>query len=574
MLKLVGSAIAVVFLAIVALWFYLSYQPAPDKRAFINGQVLSMDAGNSIAEAVLIDQGRIVAVGNNASIQALIDDATMVTDLAGKTLMPGIVDAHSHFPGTGLVALVADLNSPPIHDVVDMQQLLLRMRHQLDQTPAGKWVIGIGYDDTALTEMRHPTRAELDQISSERPIFLWHISGHLGVVNSAALQLLGYDVDTPNPEGGTIERDPASGELNGLLKETALFHVQALAMDFGLFDAIKIIQHASARYARMGVTTSQSGGVDTRMAQGLALAARLHLVPFRQVVFGLSDSLGQKLLNGSFDAKKLHSDYFKLAAVKLITDGSIQGYTGQLSRPYHSAYHGNAQHRGEAVISPDKLASLVETYHAAGLQLAIHANGDAAIDSVIAAFRAAQARHPRSDPRLILVHAQMARDDQLDAMLELGITPSFFSAHTYYWGDRHRDIFMGPERAARMSPTRSALDRGLRFSVHLDSPVVPMNPMLLVWSTVNRVSSSGAVIGEAQRIEPMQALRAVTIDAAWQVFEEDNRGSLEPGKWADMIVLSGDPLTNPQAINRIEVLETIVGGRSIYRNELAALAQR
>jgi hypothetical protein len=146
----------------------------------------------------------------------------------------------------------------------------------------------------------------------------------------------------------------------------------------------------------------------------------------------------------------------------------------------------------------------------------------------------------------------------------LGISPSFFSAHTYYWGDRHRDIFMGPQRSARMSPARSALDRGMRFSVHLDPPVVPMQPMLMVWSTVNRLSSSGDVIGEAQRVEPMAALRAVTIDAAWQIFQEDNRGSLEPGKWADIITLSASPLRNPLAIRDIEVLETIVGGRTIY----------
>jgi hypothetical protein len=149
----------------------------------------------------------------------------------------------------------------------------------------------------------------------------------------------------------------------------------------------------------------------------------------------------------------------------------------------------------------------------------------------------------------------------------LGISPSFFSAHTYYWGDRHRDIFMGPQRSARMSPARSALDRGMRFSVHLDPPVVPMQPMLMVWSTVNRLSSSGDVIGEAQRVEPMAALRAVTIDAAWQIFQEDNRGSLEPGKWADIIILSASPLRNPLAIKDIEVLETIVGGRTIYQRK-------
>jgi predicted amidohydrolase YtcJ len=161
----------------------------------------------------------------------------------------------------------------------------------------------------------------------------------------------------------------------------------------------------------------------------------------------------------------------------------------------------------------------------------------------------------------------MARDDQLDRMVELGVIPSFFSLHTYYWGDRHREIFMGPERAARMSPARSAMDRGLRFTIHTDAPVVPMEPLRLVWAAVNRRSTSGASIGEAERIPPTQALRAVTIDAAYQHFEEREKGSLEVGKLADLVILDRSPLENPEQIDRIRVLETIVGGRSAYRAE-------
>ena len=565
MFKIIGGILGVIALAALMLWFYIGYERAPDKRAFINGQVLTMDADDSIVEALFIDEGRVVAVGSNDMIQGLVDSDTIVTDLEGKTLMPGIIDAHGHFPGTGLEALAANVNSPPIGDTSTIEQMMARLTQQLPQTPKGKWVIGIGYDDTALAEKRHPTRAELDQVSSERPIFLWHISGHMAVLNSKALELVGYDASTPDPEGGLIGRDPDSGELNGLLQEMAMFEVQRVAMDFGVMDFLEMVKYASAEYASVGVTTSQSGGSDGRMAQGLAMASSLKLVPFRQVVFPIYTDLGPKVLDGSFDPEELNSDRFDVGAVKIIADGSIQGYTGYLSAPYHVPYHGDAEYRGHPVVAREELFELVENYHSAGIQLAIHANGDAAIDNVIDAFRAAQQSHPNKDPRLILIHSQMAREDQLDDMQELGITPSFFSAHTYYWGDRHRDIFMGPERAARMSPTRSALDRGMRFSVHLDSPVVPMQPMLMVWSTVNRISSGGAVIGAAQRIEPMQALRAVTIDAAWQVFQEDNRGSLEPGKWADVIILSADPLVDPLAIRDIQVLETIVGGRSIYQ---------
>jgi hypothetical protein len=566
--KIIGGIVAVLAVTLLALWAYISYQSPPQKRAFIHGQVLTMDADNSIAQALLIDDGRVVAVGSDEAIQALVDADTQVTDLQGKTLMPGIIDAHGHFPGTGLAALTTDLNSPPIGDIKDLEQLSARMAQQAEQTPPGDWVIGIGYDDTLLAEKRHPTRADLDRVSSEHPIFAWHISGHMGVFNSKALELVGYDRSTPDPEGGSIGRDPVSGELNGLLLETALFNVQQQAMDYSVLDFFKMVRYASAEYAAVGVTTAQSGSADGRMTKGLAMAAKLKMVPFRQIVFPTSNTLGPQLLDGSFDAAELNNDYFDIGAVKIISDGSIQGYTGYLSQPYHTPYHGDANYRGHPVLARDELIKEVEQFHAKGLQLAIHANGDAAIDNVIAAFRAAQQRHPRDDSRLILIHAQMAREDQLNAMQELGITPSFFSAHTYYWGDRHRDIFMGPERAARMSPSRSALERDMRFSVHLDSPVVPMQPMLLLWSTVNRLSSSGAVIGAEQSIDPMQALRAVTIDAAWQVFQEDNRGSLEPGKWADLVLLSGDPLADPQRIRDIDVLETIVGGRTIYQRDL------
>ena len=201
------------------------------------------------------------------------------------------------------------------------------------------------------------------------------------------------------------------------------------------------------------------------------------------------------------------------------------------------------------------------------MQIAIHGNGDATIDDIIYAVDQAQKEYPREDTRHVVIHAQTTRDDQLDEMKRLGLTPSFFSAHAYYWGDRHCKIFLGEERAFRMNPAKSALDKGIRFTIHLDTPVTPINPLLLVWSAVNRISSGGNVIGEEERITPIQALRAVTIDAAWQIFQEKNRGSLEIGKYADMVILSDNPLKSPSSINTIEVEETIVAGATVYRKE-------
>jgi predicted amidohydrolase YtcJ len=300
------------------------------------------------------------------------------------------------------------------------------------------------------------------------------------------------------------------------------------------------------------------------MAEGLASLSRFGLIAPRLVLFPFHDMLGAEWLAGDFDPASVQGPKVILGPVKIVADGSIQGYTGYLSEPYHVPFEGDADYRGYPAVPREKLFDIVSQYHGAGMQLAIHGNGDASIDDILDAFEAALAETPAADPRLVVIHAQMARQDQLQRMKALGATPSFFSAHTFYWGDRHRDIFMGPERAANMSPTRWAQDIGLRYSVHLDTPVVPMQPMQLLWSTVNRVSTGGEVIGSAQRVSPMAALRAMTIDAAWQIFQEQRLGSLERGKLADLVILDGDPLT-AEDVRDLRVVETIVGGVSVYK---------
>ncbi len=555
-------AAALFFIALLISLGVLSTEPA--RRAILNAKVLSMDADNTIHQAVLIDHGRIVAVGSNEEITALIDKYTAVSDLNGKVLMPGIIDAHGHFPGSGLLDLTVDLNSPPvgkIETIADLRTSLVTAAQETDKT---EWLFGWGYDDTLIAERRHPTRHDLDRVSTEQPIFIMHVSGHMGVANSKALALAGISPETPQPDGGVIVVDPGSGELTGLLEENAMAPVQAMAMDLGMLDFFSMLRFASEEYARQGVTTAQSGGADARMYTGLRWAAKLGLVKQRLVVFPLFDQLGPELLATPDVFSEHTTDDFLLGPVKIIADGSIQGYTGYLSQPYHTPYKGDAEYRGYPRLSLEQLSLEVDKYLRRGIQLAIHGNGDASMDDIIAAVDKAQQKYPDDDPRIILIHAQMARADQLDEFKRLGITPSFFSAHTYYWGDRHSQLFMGPERAANMSPGRWAMDRELPFSIHLDTPVVPMQPFLLVWSAVNRLSSSGQVIGADQRIPVMQALRAVTIDAAWQIHQDNNRGSIEPGKWADLIVLSDDPLINPAAIRDIQVLETIVAGKKVY----------
>jgi predicted amidohydrolase YtcJ len=523
-----------------------------------------MDDQNRIAEAVLIKGEHIAAVGSTEEIMEQVDADTIVTRLQGKTMLPGFIEAHGHFPGSGLSAVAADVNSPPIGDVESIAQVLEKIRELASRTPEGEWVVAYGFDDTMIAEKRFVTVDELDRVSTKHPIFVMHISAHMGVVNRVALQEAGITEASPDPEGGEIVRDE-SGRLTGLLKETAHDPLREMALDFSLRRGLAALRAAARDYMSKGVTTAQNGLTLSSQASVLMWASRIGLVPLRLVVWP-EVSLARAIDDGQVTLKQ--TDKFTVGAAKIISDGSIQGYTGYLSAPYFVLPEdGSQDYRGYPTLPGDELADIVKDLHARGWQVAIHANGDAAIDAVIDAVAQAQRASPRDDPRHIVVHAQMTRNDQLESYRVLGLTPSFFPAHVYYWGDRHREIFLGPDRAARISPLKTATDEQVRYTIHLDTPVVPMDPLLLVWTAARRETSSGKVLGAEERIDVMQALRAITIDAAWQLFQEDNRGSIEPGKLADLIVLSGDPLADPDALRELAVEKTLIGGVIVFARQ-------
>ncbi len=566
LLSLSAAFLLVVLTALgAARYVYLRWNPAPPLRqAFVGGRILTMDRQNRIAEAVLIKGERIAAVGSTEEILAQVDEDTIVTHLQGRTLLPGFIEAHGHFPGSGLSAVAADVNSPPIGDVESIAQVLEKIRELASRTPDGEWLVAYGFDDTVIAEKRFVTGDELDRVSTRHPIYLMHISAHMGVVNRAALEEAGITEASPDPEGGEIVRD-GSGRPTGLLKETAHEPLREMALDFSLRKGLAVLQAAVRDYLSKGVTTAQSGLTSSSQVSVLMWASRIGLVPLRLVVWP-EVSLARAIDDGQVTLKQ--TDKFTVGAAKIISDGSIQGYTGYLTAPYFvQPEDGSQDYRGYPTLPADELADIVKDLHERGWQVAVHANGDAAIDATIDAVAQAQRAFPRDDPRHIVVHAQMTRDDQFEPYRALGMTPSFFPAHVYYWGDRHRDIFLGPERAARISPLKTAMDEQVRYTIHLDTPVVPMDPLLLVWAASRRETSTGKVLGAAERIDVMQALRATTIDAAWQVFQEDNRGSIEPGKFADLVVLSGDPLADPDALRERVVEKTLIGGVVVFARQ-------
>ncbi len=538
-----------------------SAQDAPG-AIYVRGKVVTLDPQNATKEALAVKGEKILAVGTSDEIRKLATDDTKIHDLNGKVMVPGFYAAHDHFPSVGEVGLFkVDLSSPPVGKIEDMDDLISALKEKARQVPEGRWVTGRGYDDTLLKEGRHPTRHDLDKVSISHPIWITHVSGHLGVANTEALKRAKITRDTAQPPGGRIRKDPSTGEPDGVFEESLGF-VTRLIPGLSEQDRLRATEHAVRQYVSKGVTTAviASGGegsignLERALAQGL--------LPFRIITMtsgGAAEDSRERL-------KSLGSPKLKAGAIKLLQDGSIQGFTGYLSQPYYTPFGGAASYRGYALRARGALTRRVKDLHRAGYQIAIHGNGDSAIDDILSAFTEAQKDTPRPDARHRIEHCQTVREDQLDTMSSLGVTPSYFVGHVYYWGDRHASIFLGPERAARISPLASTARRSIRFTVHDDTPVTPVNPLQLVWVSANRITMNNRVLGPEERISPEQALRAITIDAAWQNIEEHTKGSLEAGKLADFVILDNNPVTvEPARIRDIQIMETVVGGATIYK---------
>ena len=535
---------------------------------YVNGEVITMDEAAPSAEAVAVRGDEIVAVGSDAEMVALIGPDTRLVDLEGRTMTPGFYAPHDHFPWAGAIAVTTvNLNSPPMGPVENIEGLVDALREKAGETPEGEWIQGWGYDDTLLEDQRHPNRHDLDRVSTEHPIYISHTSGHLGVANTMALGMADITAATQPPPGGVIRHEADTGEPDGVLEETAAWMVMGIVPPATREQKLEGFRRAVEIYVEQGVTTTVITGGSVENVADLQMAEREGLLSLRVVtmVSKAAPGVPSPAEAGGF-VSGFGDTRLKLGGIKIVQDGSNQGFTGYFTEPYHTPFNGDSEWRGYPARSREDLTAMVKELHRAGYQIAIHGNGDAAIDDIIHAFREAQADFPREDTRHRIEHCQMVRKDQLDQIAELGITPSFFVGHVFYWGDRHRDIFMGPERAAGISPLKSSIDRGIRFTVHDDTPVTPVDPLQLIWVSVNRLTRSDQVLGPEERVSPLEAMRTMTIDAAWQNFEEDIKGSIEPGKLADLVILSANPLTvDPLTIREIQVLETIVGGETVYR---------
>ncbi|MFT5137970.1 MAG: putative amidohydrolase YtcJ [Arenicella sp.] len=536
----------------------------PAATIYTNGDIVTMDTQGPTAQAVAIRDGKIIAVGDRKEVQALAGNNTQLIDLDGGTLLPGFIDAHGHITYTALNLAAANVSSPPVGTANKVADVVELLKVHAANTEPESWVIGWGYDDSLLAEKRHLTRADLDQVSTTRPVAIRHVSGHFVSCNTPCLAVAGVNAQTLDPAGGIIRRLEGGKEPDGVLEESAMALLVPVFPKPSKQQRLELIKAAQTYYASFGITTVQDGAAQADEIELLREAAQSQLLQLDIVAYPYAPYLGERL--SEFPSSSDYENHFRIGGIKLVLDGSPQGKTAWMTQPYLHPPHGQKEgYAGYATLKDEQVQSFVDRAFESSTQVLAHANGDAAADQLIKVITAANAEQGKADRRTVMIHAQTVREDQIDSMLEQGINPSYFSAHTFYWGDWHRDSVFGVERASRISPLRSSADKGLRYTTHNDTPIVPPDMMRLLWASVNRVTRSGQVLGEAQRATVGEALKSITIDAAYQYFEEDRKGSISVGKMADFVVLDKNPLkVAPDAIKDIAVLQTIKDGVAVF----------
>lgn len=537
---------------------------------YFGGDIVTMEGDSpSYAESVAIKDGKIVFVGSFSDAEKMKGDSTVMNDLQGTTLVPGFVDGHAHFAGFGAQAVGANLLASPDGSVNDINGLVSELKdwHAKNGTEKSNgWIYGMGFDDAVLNENRFPTKADLDKVSKDIPICIVHISGHFCVLNSKGLETIKIKAASKNPPGGVIRRMPGSQEPNGVLEELAAIPVYFKIItptDPALSDYY--LDKGQQLAASFGYTTAQEGRAMTNHDQLAAFAEKGKL---KLDVVSYIDYASQKYLYTKWNAKT-YNQHYRIGGIKVTLDGSPQGRTAWRTIPYVLPPDGQQKgYKGYPAIADDKtVASVYDSAFANNWQILTHANGDAAIDQMIRCMTPAAVKYGNTDRRSVLIHGQYVRFDQLDSLKKLDVVASLFPMHTFYWGDWHRQI-IGDSLGNLISPIKTALNKGLHVTSHTDAPVAFPNLMMIMWTTVNRVSRSGAVIGTAERLTPYEALQSITIWGAYQHFEENTKGSLKEGKLADMVLLDANPLkVDPMKLKEIQIMETIKEGRSIYRKE-------
>lgn len=528
---------------------------------YYNGTILTMEEPFTQVEAVLVEDGLVKMAGDMAELlKAAGRDAERI-DLKGHTMIPAFIDSHSHITALAQTFGLQSLAEAKSFDDIIAELKAFRDRMKL---AGGQWIMGYGYDHNFLKEKRHPDKFILDRYFPDNPVLLTHASGHMGVAGSMALKALGVDEDTKDPDGGMIGRVEGTMEPDGYLEETA-FTLGCTAVPRPSLEQLeKQYALAEEAYLKNGITTMQDG-ITREMEWELlsSLASRKGLKA--DIVSYIDLKLNPEILKQQPEYRDNYNNHLKIGGYKIFLDGSPQGRTAWLREPYL----GEEEYRGYPVYEDNEVEEFFLQALNAGAQLLVHGNGDQAAEQMINCYRSALEKYKNSGERgrirnPVMIHAQMVRRDQLAHMRQLGISASFFTAHTYYWGDIHMKN-LGMERAAKISPARTAIQEDVVYTFHQDAPVIMPDMIETLWCAVNRITRNGVVLGEDERISPYEALKGITINGAVQYGEQDKKGTIEPGKYADLVILDRNPLEIKRSdIKKIQVLETIKEGKTVY----------
>ncbi|WP_249303662.1 amidohydrolase [Qiania dongpingensis] len=546
-------------------------------KQIYHGNVLTMseDMRRSVREAenavfpdgILTEDGIIRRVGSFDALRKEAPEAE-VFDYGNGTILPGFIDGHSHLSAVAYSMILFNAKPSPSGNCDTPEQLIEEAKKFLRTITLepGQWFLGLGYDNAVFPGERHLTRQELDQISTEIPIAITHVSGHLCAVNTKAMELYGYDKPGCDvPAGGEVD-------ASGLLKEEAFLSPAKASVVKGPSPAqlMKALEQASDYYASFGITTMQDGKVRKGELELLKAAGRAGAIRGDVVIY-LAPETAEEYLPKQNPAENLYESHCRLGGAKIFLDGSPQGKTAWLSMPYHIVPEGQPEdYCGMPVQEEQDVREFFEKCIRNRWQVNVHANGDAAIEQMLRCYEYAlmdtkKGSGGNENLRPVVIHCQTVRREQLTRMAKLGMTASFFLDHVYYWGDYHYSSVLGAERASVISPLRWAEEEKIPFTLHQDSPVVEPNILFSIHNAVNRRTKEGRVLGENQRISVLEALEAVTVHGAYQIFEEGSKGAIEPDRRADFVVLEKNPLeTLPEEIKDIRITATVKDGRIIY----------
>lgn len=535
---------------------------------FLGGPIVTVNANNEEVEALAVKDGKIIALGQQADIKKnWSGPKTQVIDLNGRTLMPGFVEPHVHIVLTSMVeGLWLDLSNFTLpYDT--LETISTKLRAALKNVPPGGWLAGFGVDPSRTSPfMAELTTEVLDQVSTDVPIFIVNQSGHIAYVNTKAFEVAGVTNKTPNPPGGGIYVKDAQGNLTGkLIEPPSYLPFQAKMPVPTQAQLVEAMRKTTKKLAMKGITTS----AEITVGANLGLDNELGLYQYLMANGGLPVRVRAYLYGSAipkgFNAIKPNQgdDRLRFVGVKFLADGSTQGLTAALNEPY--TYPADTKNKGSLNYQTETLLNDMRPYFDQGWQISIHANGDRAIDQALENYNTLLAGVAQPEKRRLRIeHFTITKPEQLIQTKKLGVVPGFTIGHVHYWGEPFHNQIVGPARANRIDASASMKKEGIRFAYHSDSPVSPYGPLKYITQGVTRVWQSPLerVLGPKERVSVDDAIRAVTIDAAYQMMSDHEVGSLEAGKLADFVVLEKNPrITAPAQIADIKVLETWVGGQ-------------